>query len=349
MSTSPDWPSSLIDQFNPPQEFWSTEDDLGGRSWQGHEWEDVLCAICGIAITFGSAYQGPQDGHYGGKWLCEAVVIGDQTREYEYVQTHRKYRPIGEDPRVYSMYNQGWAGSEYKGAAVAIGPHHHNLISPVYASDYDAENGGPDGENTILFPLHRDCFHIALRAEVWNHAACTPLRALHRVLRHRYQVMWEQKLMNNPPPEPLCMWTSRRRVKYHYDPGKGWMYIRFSGFQNTEGVEKGYFNVNSMLSEDSRKNKIDSCLSECALPGGHYLRHSPLAIPDLTKTLLANLEPCIHSKLTRSVRSFRRRLSSLPNELQHLIFSYVTETHDWPLQCTVCPSCHHQIWRFFAA
>lgn len=335
MTASPDWPSSLVDRFQPPPEFWS-EDDLHLLSWQGHPFENVVCAVCGIGITFEGAFVGPLD---GGKWLSDAVVIGDHTREYEFVQKNRSYRSNDEDPRVYSMSNCAAPGSYYKGATVSIGqsPGTHHLLGPVYAADYDLENGGPDGENTVYFPMHRACFHIALKAEIWGRAASTPLRALHRVLRHRFQVIWEQKLLDQPPSPLEDGLITRRTVRHHYSGGfmvsgpDGCTWILFSGFQNIDGIEKGYYNINSAL------GTIDD-LGEQALPSGHHLRHDPLAIPDFTKTLLANLKPRTSSRPTKSVSQFRKLLTTLPNELQYFIFGYVTEADDWPLQCTVC--CH---------
>lgn len=329
MTAPPEWPSSLIDRFQPPPAFSSVDVDFLARSWQGHPWENVVCAVCGIGITFSGAFVGPLD---DGKWLSEAVVIGDHTREYEFVQENRSYCSIDEDPRVYSMQNNAWAGSVYKGATVAIGQHPHDLLGPVYAADYDFKNGGPEGENTVYFPMHRACFHIALKAEIWNHAASTPLRALHRVLRHRFQVSWQQKLLDYPP-DSLEDGLSRRTVRLHYSYPHFWTWILFSGFQNINGVEKGYYNINSVLRTNEH---LGPDLGEQALPSGHYLRHNPLAIPDLTKTLLANLKPRTRFKPTKSISQFRKLLTTLPNELQHFIFGYVTQADDWLFQCTVC-------------
>lgn len=261
-------------------------------------------------------------------WLSDGVVVGDQTREYEYVQQNRRYRQVDEDPRVYSVLNDGGdftgKGKEVSLQWATAGESRPNYM---YAADTNRENGGPDGKNTIYLPLHRACLHIAITAQLWEQAATTPLRMLYRVLRHRFQVVWEQELSvsyNN---------RDQNGEGFYGSNIEGREMILFSGFQNIDGIERGYFHEKSVMT-DSEDYVYLNFRVDHGLPEGHYLSPNPLDIPDLTATLLANLEPRVRTRPKDSVLRFRKCLTSLPNELQHYIFEYVTKTQDWPLECT---------------
>ncbi|KAJ0120699.1 hypothetical protein J7T55_015431 [Diaporthe amygdali] len=135
---------------------------------------------------------------------------------------------------------------------------------------------------------------------------------MYRVLRHRFQVNWEQLLQCRPPPhdEDFIDMVSM------FDK----ICISSIGFQNTKGVERGYFH--------------ESYFRDANVGDNHYLNHDPLHIPELTSTLLANLEPYVASEHTQETLKFRERLARLPGELKLLIFEHVTAAHDWPLSCT---------------
>ncbi|KAL1849685.1 hypothetical protein Daus18300_013186 [Diaporthe australafricana] len=136
-----------------------------------------------------------------------------------------------------------------------------------------------------------------------------------RVLRHRYQVNWEQRLRRFPiPNEYDDYWEP------NFDFSLNQICIQSSGFRSTEGIERGYFSK--------------ECLREEHVTGNHYLRYDPLDIPALTSTILANLEPRIGSEHPQETSQLRKRLLKLPNEVKLLIFGYVAAAQDWPLLCT---------------
>ncbi|KAH8761237.1 hypothetical protein F5883DRAFT_524510 [Diaporthe sp. PMI_573] len=93
-----------------------------------------------------------------------------------------------------------------------------------------------------------------------------------------------------------------------------------NGFQNTEGLERGYFSK--------------ECLHREFWEEDHYLMYDPLNIPSLTDTLLKNLEHRTCPAVTKETRTLRNRLRRLPNELQLIIYGYLVQDQEWPLQCT---------------
>lgn len=312
-----DLPESVIDQFKAPPSFF-TDLDLVNRQ-QRDQFEYTLCAICGLDITDPGTTWRPHAP--GTAWRSDAVVIGDPAREYEYVQTNRSYLSVNQEPRVYSAKRDTEEYSLSKGCYFRL---QDTVKASVYAADSDRENGGPEGENTVYFPLHRACFQIALKLPLWEQPTASPLRGLFRVLRHRYQVVWEQYIIDNPREAGI----TRQDVGWHNAPYDN--PIPFSGFQNTDGIERGYCTSERPEYLDPPYMYRDRRFK----PKGLYFMQDPLEIPDLTKTLLTNLEPRTHSKRTKAVSRFREHIAGLPNELQLLIFRHVTEAQDWPLECT---------------
>lgn len=293
---------TLIDQHEAPAPFWKYS-DLPNHDDHQQLCAGTLCAICGLHITvYGS----------NAHWRYDAVVVGDLEREYEFVQSNREYPPYCREPVVFSARMSDCCTMS-KGCSFVLSDSSKYCF--VYAADTDGFNGGPQGGNTIYIPMHRSCFHIAMKAPVWDQADTSPLRALFRVLRHRFQVNLMQLLRRFPPPhdEDFIIRNSLFNIIKTC--------INTTGFQSTEGIERGYFS--------------HTCFSEeHAVAGEHYLAHDPLSIPALTSTLLENLEPRVHCERTDEISQFRERLRVLPNELKLLIFGYVAEAQDWPLQCT---------------
>lgn len=291
----------LIDQYEAPAPFWGYS-DLANHDEHRELCVGTLCAICGLHITW-----------YGTNhpWRHDAVVVGDLEREYEHVQTNREYRSNCREPAVFSARMSDFHNMS-KGCSFEL-PGTSNYYFP-YAADTDSFNGGPSGGNTVYIPMHRSCFHIAMKASVWDHSATSPLRVMFRVLRHRFQVNWVQALRRLPPPHDYY-------VLHDNSLDVGDICINTCGFQSTEGIERGYLSFR--------------CFGgECAVEGDHYLAHDPLNITKLTSTLLANLEPRVQFNRTNGISHFRKRLTRLPNELKLLIFDYVAAAQDWPLRCT---------------
>lgn len=289
---------ALIDKHKAEPSHW-TRDDL----WHScvESCYGTLCAICGL--------------HIGGKphdedWRNDAFVVQDPTREYECVQTNRSYTSIDQDPAVYSA-KRLWEYLSHcaysKGCCFEL---QGTVEAYVYASEISSNNGGPEGRNNLYLPMHQACLSIALKAPVWDQMASTALRALFRVLRHRYQVIWEQMLRVFPV----------REMEYLIQKELP-MAINFGGFQNTEDIDRGYCSKLCF-----RLDHIDDV--------EHYLAADPLHIPALTETLLENLEPSTLSNPTKKTVLFRKKLASLPFELQAIVFRHVTSAQDWPLQCT---------------
>ncbi|KAK6087064.1 hypothetical protein SCUP234_02157 [Seiridium cupressi] len=275
--------ATLIDKFKAPPSIWGRW-ELSHVS-SHHNCEGTLCALYGLHVLI---YSGPN-----GNWRSDHVVVGDPAREYEYVQTNRSYPSVNQEPEVYSAELDHSNCTVSKGCCFVL---QNAVHGNVYAADFDLQNGGPDGKNTVYLPMHKSCLKIALKAPVWDQAASTPLRALFRVLRHRYQVLWEQ--MRRIYPCSILGPDFERNMH---------MAINFCGFQNTDGIERGY------------------CSDKCFEPDhlwdvgpGHYLMDDPHNIPRLTQTILENLEPLQQSKPTRQVLRFRKRFTRTPNELRIL-------------------------------
>lgn len=180
-----------------------------------------------------------------------------------------------------------------------------------YAADVNSCNGGPDGKNVVFVPMHKVCFHIALRSPRWDQTSSTRLRALFRVLRHRFQVNWEQLLRRFPGAHD----DDKIDFPQHY------VAMNTIGFQNTQGIERGYFSKKCL---DMKYWRQES----------HYLMQDPENIPSLTDTLLKNLESRVCPEETKQTKKFRKHLRRLPNELKLLIFEYLVEDQEWPLECT---------------
>lgn len=244
-------------------------------------------------------------------------MVGDLSREYEYVQTYRRYPASCQDPAVFSAQIAEQC-SYVKGCGYYLG---RDLEGPCfpYAADVNSCNGGPDGKNVVYLPMHRACFNISLQSPRWGETSSSRLRGLFRVLRHRFQVKWEQCLRQHSEEhenDTLWMLSGSHLL----------LDIKMSGFQNTEGTERGYFSKECLASKE--------CFNDDFLKKGHYLTYDPLKIPSLTNTLLKNLESRITGEGTKKDLSLRRRLRKLPNELTLLICEYLVQDQEWPLECT---------------
>jgi hypothetical protein len=99
-----------------------------------------------------------------------------------------------------------------------------------------------------------------------------------------------------------------------------------SGFQNTDGIERGFFSKECFFTKASFMDEFWG--------NDHYLMYDPLKIPSLTDTLLKNLESYVRPEDTKKDCSLRRRLYKLPNELILLIYEYLVQDQEWPLECT---------------
>lgn len=247
-------------------------------------------------------------------------MVGDLSREYEYVQTYRKYPATCQDPAVFSARFASEC-SFVKGCGYYLGRDGKGPCF-AYAADVNPQNGGPDGKNVVYLPMHRACFNIALRSPRWDETSPSRLRALFRVLRHRFQVQWEQ-----------CLW---RYPFAHEDDelslGKSEMTcIKMIGFQNTQGIERGFFSKELL---DRSFWKTDLLSMGEPLNKDHYLMFDPLNIPSLTDTLLKNLERRISPGDTKDNSSSRKRLRTLPDDLKFLIYEYLVQDQEWPLKCT---------------
>lgn len=248
-------------------------------------------------------------------------MIGDLSREYEYVQTNRKYPSSCQGPAVFEAeIGAGCNGAKGCGFTFNEDWGHH-LYFP-YAADVNSCNGGPDGENVVYIPMHKVCFHISLRSPRlgWDESSSNRLRVLFRVLRHRFQVNWEQRL--------------RRFPGAHDDDKIDWpeRYVAMNtiGFQNNQGIERGFF---SKMCLDVKFWRQEN----------HYLMHDPENIPSLTNTLLKNLESRAGPGETKQTKAFKRHLRRLPNELQLLIYEYLVQDEEWPLECTRMLGPH--VWK----
>ncbi|KAI7774324.1 hypothetical protein LA080_008882 [Diaporthe eres] len=306
MAQAPASPDASIDLVEVPPPFWKTSDwDSSDSAVKVHFDEYCChytrCAICGLQIT--------DDYARNGCWASEALMVGDLSREYEYVQTHRKYPTDCPDPDVFSARIAGQC-SNVKGCGYDLGQDHKGPCFP-YAADVSSFNGGPDGKNVVYLPMHRACFNIALRSPRWDVTSSSRLRGLFRVLRHRFQVKWEQCLRQNPEAyENDGLWWTPR----------DWAHIKISGFQNTRGTERGYFSK--------------MCLDPGFWKKHHYLMYDPLEIPSFTDTLLKNLEIRTTPEDTKKVPSFRKHFRSLPNNVKLLIYEYIVQDQELPLKCT---------------
>lgn len=180
-----------------------------------------------------------------------------------------------------------------------------------YAADVDSRNGGPDGKNVVYIPVHKACLSIALRSSRWDKTSSSRLRVLFRVLRHRFQVNWEQRLWRFPGAH------DNDRISW----GEDYVAINAIGFQNTQGIERGYF---------SQKG-VDATMW---WPQNHYLFYNPEDIPSLTDTLFKNLESRTCPEKTKETKAFRKNLGRLPNELKLLVYEHLVQDQEWPLECT---------------
>lgn len=315
-------PDALIDLNEVPLPFWRTRehDDVGyvtDLMCHDHDEYDFCaytrCAICGLHITDKYA---PNGG-----WANEVLMVGDLSREYEYVQTYRKYPTSCQDPAVFSA-QIAWECSFVKGSGYYLGPDGKGPCF-AYAADTNPQNGGPDGKNVVYLPMHRACFHIALQSPRWDETSSTPLRALFRVLRHRFQVKWEQCLRRYP----------YEHEKYWLSLSNKMASIKMIGFQNTQGIERGYFSK-EFLDWGFWKEEPGSYNPYEPLNKDHYLIYDPLNIPSLTDTLLKNLERRISPEDTKKNSPLRKRVRTLPDDLKLLIYEYLVQDQEWPLECT---------------
>ncbi|KAI3323378.1 hypothetical protein HD806DRAFT_544124 [Xylariaceae sp. AK1471] len=301
----------LIDQVNVPPTVWNELTDLdviNGLCDNG-----PLCALCGLEIWPACS----------NKWDSDIVVVGDPAREYEYVQTHGTYPPSESDysPAVYSARMEvNGDCTRNKGCRFTL---QGTTEAFVYAASQDRYNGGPNGNNTVYLPMHKSCLRIALKAPIWNlmKPPNTPLRALFRVLRHRFQVSWDQVLARFEPSteEDFAFWS-----KYKARP------IIFSGFQNTIGIEKSYCHKSAFVRTHQGGMADDTSLYR------RYLENDPFRIPRLTETLLKNLEPREPrlTKPTQQVSVFKKLFAKLPNELKLLILEHIIDARNWPVWST---------------
>ncbi|KAG8160955.1 hypothetical protein KVR01_009219 [Diaporthe batatas] len=230
-------------------------------------------------------------------------MFADLSRKYEHVQFMRKYPDDVQEPAVFSAEIGIWR-SNVKGCGYKLGPKGLRREGPFfpYAVDVSSWNGGPGGSNPVYIPMHRDCFHIALRSPRWDRTRATALRGLFRVLRHRFQVALEQRPMNFPGiyDNDQIVWDqSRWNLPYSS--------INTSGFQNTEGVERGYFSTEWLHRQ---------FWEECDCP----MMYDPLNIPSLTETLLKNLKRCGFHRVSKETRLLRKHIGNLPNELKLMIY-----------------------------
>lgn len=308
MATDPASLDALIDLVEVPPPFWETSEWEWAPSGRlrtvhgDHQFScfHTRCSICGLHIID----QYARDGY----WSDENLMVGDLSREYEYVQAHRKYPASIQDPAVFSARVRDEC-SRLKGCGYNLGPDQKGPYF-AYAADANSFNGGPDGKNIVYLPMHKSCLTIALQLPRWDGISASPLRALFRVLRHRFQVYWEQCLFKYPEA---------------HDNDNLWVVeddavIRMIGFQNTDGIERGYFST--------------LCLDVNTTGTEHHPMHDPLNIPSLTKTLLKNLERRIKPVDTRKDFPLKRRLRTLPAELKLLIYELLVEEQEWPLECT---------------
>lgn len=306
---------ALIDHFGAPSPFWGHL-ELDIRATRNHDNECGVprCSICGIHII--ERVQFPGD-----YWHEHALLIGDLSREYEYVQTNRKYPASFQNPAVFEAEITA-SCSRAKGCDFFFTQDVWKHYYFPYAADVDSFNGGPDGKNVVYIPMHKVCFHIALRSPRlgWDETSSTRLRVLFRVLRHRFQVNWEHLL--------------RRFPGAHDDHKIDWpeRYVAMNtiGFQNDQGIERGYFSKKCLDVNFWRQES-------------HYLMHDPENIPSLTDTLLKNLESRAGPQGTKQTKAFKRHLRRLPNELQLLIYEYLVQDQEWPLECTRMLS--PQVWK----
>ncbi|POS76203.1 hypothetical protein DHEL01_v205400 [Diaporthe helianthi] len=249
-------------------------------------------------------------------------MVGDFSREYEYVQTNPKYPENCHEPVVFSA-QIGEFCSDVKGCGFLFG-----RTGPLntrkgpffpYAVDVNSCNGGPNGKNTVYLPMHRACFHIALRSPRWDESRSSALRGLFRVLRHRFQVALEQRLSSFPGvyANDQIAWPVPWGLRWDVQNSS----INVIGFRTREGVERGYFSK--------------ECFDRKFWEQHHYLMsYDPLNIPSLTETILKNLERRDCPAISKGTRPLRKHLRSLPAELKLMIYEYLVQDQEMPLKCT---------------
>lgn len=314
-------PDAIIDLVEVPPPFWETSTWDWAPSGRlrtnlDHSYYCSLtrCAICGLHITDQYARDGD--------WPNENLMVGDLSREYEYVQTYRKYPTSIQDPAVFSA-RLAEQCSDLKGCGFNLGPDQKGPHFP-YAADACSCNGGPDGKNVVYLPMHKSCLNIALQSPRWDGISASPLRALFRVLRHRFQVNWEQCLLKYPEEHDHDnLWEVKHDAV-----------IRMIGFQNTHGIERGYFSTRCLDTNTRGGHLIRQCFGILTPETDHYPMHDPLNIPALTETLLKNLERRITPADTRKNFPFKKRLRTLPAELKLLIYEHLVQDQELPLECT---------------
>jgi hypothetical protein len=219
-------------------------------------------------------------------WREHIVMLGDPSREYEHVQSSGEYPSLVQGPAVYSASFPLSMETRNKGNSFDLQKEHEAF---AYAAHHDRFNGGPQGKNVVYLPVHKSCLRIALKAPMWDQVTppVTPLHALFRILRHRFQVSWEQSLADfNPSTDDFQFWA-----KYQARP------IVFGGFQNTGGIERGYCHKSNFvpLHQYDRIGEL-YCRS--------HPEDDPFYIPALTETLLKNLEPRVTDLRSRVPGSF---------------------------------------------
>lgn len=315
MANDPASLDALIDLVEVPPPFWETSEWEWAPSGRlrtvhgDHQFScfHTRCSICGLRIIDRYA----RDGY----WSDENLMVGDLSREYEYVQAHRKYPASIQDPAVFSARVRDEC-SHLKGCGYNLGPDQKGPYF-AYAADANSFNGGPDGKNVVYLPMHKSCLTIALQLPRWDGISASPLRALFRVLRHRFQVNWEQCLLRHPGEHDHDnLWEAK------YDAA-----IRMIGFQNTHGIERGYFSTPCL-------DNTGGLLNTNTGGTDHYPMDDPLDNSSLTKDLLNNLESRITPVDTRKGSPFKKRLRILPAELKLLIYELLVEEQEWPLECT---------------
>lgn len=311
----------LIHRGIPPPPFWDSSDLHMNES---HETDCGItrCSICGLHIA-----PDDPDALHSWPWLADTLMVGDLSREYEYVQTNREYPAGCEDPAVFpaEIRNRDDCDAT-KGCAFIFDFYQEwdrERYFP-YAADVDSRNGGPDGKNVVYIPMHKVCLGIALRSSRWDKTSSSRLRVLFRVLRHRFQVNWEQRLWRFPGAH------DNDSIEWARD----YVAINTIGFQNTQGIERGYFSQ-KCFDAKFRWEHIQILMynPEFRWQEIHYLLDDPESIPSLTDTLFKNLESRTCPEKTKETKTFRNNLGRLPNELKLLVYEHLVQDQEWPLEC----------------